>query len=544
MRAPARFRPIPHAPLARPAWIARIGARAELAVCCLVAAFAAIPPVLLIGRALVGDVTPTGVYTGLSFDQLQYLAWVREAGDGILISNLFTTDASSGVFLHPVFLASGLLSSLGVPVAVAWFVWVPVSVAALLVGVIAYMRRLFPSRSQRIAALVLALFLAPPIQPLLDLLGSGSPNELNLLRLLGSQLQAVSGLWGYALNAIAIALLPLVFLALERALDEPERRRRLVAAASAGAFLMAWLHPWQGVTLGLVLAGLLVWMRFDRAKLIPLVAVGASAAVPLLYYFALSRLNVDWSTASTNRLPHPSLVEGVKVAVGLSPFILLAALGVRRPRNMQDMVLVLWPLACAACIFVPAAGWEYALAGASIPLSVLMVRGWQRLPLGAIRARGLARPLAIALIAFVAVPAAAYQVDSFVHGVRQAWFLHYSTPEEHRALEFLRTWPEPGGVVSTPQFGPVVPAATGRSVWSGHAVWTPGGGKREDLAWQMMGERLDRGEVRAVLAGSGAKFFLADCRFPPARVSDALGSAVTPLRTFGCAGVYRIAAAR
>jgi hypothetical protein len=541
MRAPARVRALPHARVDRPAWVYVLGGRAELVACCLVVAFAALPPVLLLGRALAGDLSSTGVYTGLSVDQLQYLAWVREAGDSLLISNLFRTDGSEAVFLHPVFLASGLLAKLGVPVPVAWALWLPVAAGVLLFGVLSFMRRLLPAGPRRSAALILAFFLAPPVQPLLDLLRPGNPlADLNLLRMTGMQLQAVSSLWGYVLRALAIALIPLVFLALERAFDDPGKRRRLVAAASAGAFALAWLHPWQGVVLGLVLAGLLLWFRSDRAKLLPLLAVGASAAPPLVYYLALSRLSDDWAIASTDPLPAFSATQWLLLAISLSPFLVLAAFGVRRPRHMQDVVLILWPLACAACMLMPAAGWEYGLASASIPLSVLMVRGWERLPLGAIRTRGLAGPLAIALIAFVTLPGAANLVRSFTDHVQSARFLYLSEPEERQALEFLREHPEPGGVVAAPHLGAVVPATTGRSVWTGHFAWSPDHVEREALLREMMDGRLARGATGELLAGSGAELFLADCRFPPARVKRALGPAVAPVRTFGCAGVYRI----
>jgi hypothetical protein len=115
------------------------------------------------------------------------------------------------------------------------------------------------------------------------------------------------------------------------------------------------------------------------------------------------------------------------------------------------------------------------------------------------------------------------------------------------ALLLARVWlgderhPEPGAVLATPTYGGVVPSATGRRVWAGHFAWTPDYLERQNLIRRMMHGHLSPREERAVLAGSGAEFFLADCRFPPDLVERELGQAVTPVRTFGCASVHRIA---
>ncbi|MCX6387384.1 MAG: hypothetical protein NTX07_01480 [Solirubrobacterales bacterium] len=60
-------------------------------------------PLLLKGRVLSGA---DGLFPP---DQLQYLTWIREAGDHWLIGNRFDMRTDHRVFLHPGFLLSGLV---------------------------------------------------------------------------------------------------------------------------------------------------------------------------------------------------------------------------------------------------------------------------------------------------------------------------------------------------------------------------------------------------------------------------------------------------
>ena len=64
------------------------------------------------------------------FDQMQYLAWVREAGDSLLISNTFDVAGSANDFLHPMFLLSGLVHRLtGLEVTASYLLWLPVALS-------------------------------------------------------------------------------------------------------------------------------------------------------------------------------------------------------------------------------------------------------------------------------------------------------------------------------------------------------------------------------------------------------------------------------
>src|SRR3954452_5847374 len=140
MESSAQVRPAPATlPLHR-----RLTLRPTLVLCAALAGWAAIPLLALAAKTLLGDESPTGAYGLVAIDQLQYLAWIREAGDHGLISNLFTIGPPHHVFLHPFFSVSGILWRLGVPLQLAYLVWVPITVAALFYGITAYVQRMLP----------------------------------------------------------------------------------------------------------------------------------------------------------------------------------------------------------------------------------------------------------------------------------------------------------------------------------------------------------------------------------------------------------------
>ena len=205
--------------------------------------------VVLVRLVAYGDV-PTGADGPLTGDQLQYLAWVRDAGSHGLASNLFELRPSAHVFAHPIFTLSGVLRWLGVPVAVAYWVWKPLAVGVLFAGAAALAARLLPGeRRAQAAAVALALFSFTPIAALAGWAELGSAAGREDLIPSAWELFAAGSLWGYMPTAIAVGLMPAVVLAVERALD-PARR----AAGRGARWYAAWAAaaglPSRGCTRG------------------------------------------------------------------------------------------------------------------------------------------------------------------------------------------------------------------------------------------------------------------------------------------------------
>ena len=211
-------------------------------------------------------------------------------------------------------------------------------------------------------------------------------------------------------------------------------RRRWQLLAAASGLLVSWLHPWQGlILLGVLTGTLLLGERRDRFSLIVIPALATIA--PLAYGVVLSRADPSWAAFQTRTMTSGTRVWWALLA-SLGPLVLVAALGVRRPRGNGELMLLLWPAVNALVYFVIPEFPPHALSGVTLPLSILAVRGWRRLGL-----RGAAGAAAAAVaIAAYTLPAAAYHAQqsyldlSGAAGHETVNSLIELTPHEHAAL--------------------------------------------------------------------------------------------------------------
>jgi len=267
-------------------------------------------------------------------DQQLYLAWIRESGSDILISNEFRIGDSKGVFLHPMFLVSGLLWQLGVPLKLALLLWKPIAAAVLGAGIWLYTGRFLEAR-ERIAAAALAAFYFSPVLPLLVWGGAGLDGlDRFYLTLVSGESMAALQLWGYLHAALVIGVMAFFVLGVERLLAPGRASRRVLAGTSAIGLVLAWMHPWQGAILLAVMAGVAVWGRLDLRYWI-LAVPGAAMLAPMVYELLLSKLDADWKVdAAQNAGTHAPLWI---VAAGLAPLVVPAdarAVGGRVTRGL------------------------------------------------------------------------------------------------------------------------------------------------------------------------------------------------------------------
>lgn len=495
----------------------------------------------VLGGLLVRVWTQGGVLSGADGfvvgDSLQYLNWVRQAGEQVLIENRFDLEDGPATLMHPGLLVSGAAYWLGASPVVAYLLWKPVAVAVLFAAALAVARRFCARTDDRRLALVLALFACSPIAAFVGWGEIGGPAVKADVDFATGELWPGSYLWGYPFTAIAVGLLAFALLAYERGRDSGSRRG-LVWAAVAG-LLVAWLQPWQGATFALVIlaAELLALRRgrVARAAARDLAAPLAATALPLLYFLALSRVDPSWELAGmANDLPRwPWWVTVASLAFLAIP----AAAGYAgRTPDFGHLLLRLWPLG-AFVVFIQPAGTfpAHALQGMSLPLAVLAVLGLRRV----LGERRVPLALAASVVLVLAVVGTAYRVDAIRGGVnigRQPFFLE---PGEHEALRWLDRLDEPGGVLTPAYLGAAVPAYAGRETWIGVFSWTPSFLGRERAALALFAGRLDPGEARALVARSGARFLLVDCQ-GRAELADVVeGFTARPVR-FGCAAVYRV----
>ncbi len=521
---------------------------AEIALLVALAAWALFPLVLLLIYAAQRHARFTGAdgLIGadgvLGADQLQYLAWARDASaHSGLASDLFSLSPSGHVYLEPLFAIGGALYSLGASLPVAYLVFKPLAILVLFGGCVAWARRLFSGQPAAAAASVtLSLFLCTPVAALFSWthLASGSGSFRFSLFLLSDELLAADKLWGYVPSAIGLALVPVALLAAERALDpDPGTRRRrrprvaptapapLIVAAVA-ALVASWLHPWQGITLVLIFVGLAVVRGLRQWIALSMVAV--AAGLPLIYYYWLSHSDPAWQLAG--RYEVISRFGPLVLLAGLGVLALVAALGVRRPDGvMIEQALLLWIGACFVTYFVNDSFAPHALQGLSLPLAVLMVRGWRRLRLPPVAG--------VVALGLVTIPGLAFNARKFVRTADSPLVQYYLPRGDAAALDWVTHDAPPGGVLAPTPFAAVVPSQTGRAVWVGDGYWSrdyPARARRVD---RLFGGRMSPAVARRFVAGTGAAILVSDCRHP-ADLTGQLGAAVRSVHRFGCARVY------
>ena len=506
--------------------------RAELALLAALVAWGFFPVVLLLIHAADTGATYTGAdgligaHGVLGADQLQYLAWARDASAHGLASNLFALAPSAHVYLEPVFGIIGGLERLGVPLVVGYLAFKALAAVALLAGAALWARRLLPGRGARVAAVVLALFLCTPATALVNWLQTGSAPYRFAMYLIGDELTPATKLWGYLPAALGVALMPVALLALERALATDRRRAPAIAAAAA-ALLSSWLHPWQGITLAIIVAALALVRRTPR-EWPALGVVLIAAAAPLAYYGVLEHADAAWRLAA--RYEHVARPPAGVLLAGLGPLVVIGALGIRAPRGAAaEQMLALWVPAGVIAYVVNGAFAVHALEGLSIPFSVLAVRAGARLRLPA--AAG------IAAVGLLTAPGLAYAARKFVR-TADSPLVQYALPRsDAAALRWVRDHGPSGAVLAPTPFAAVVPAMTGRRVWVGNGFWSPDYAGRSAAADRLFaGRTVSAAQARAFVASTGARILVADCPADPA-LARRLGGLVIAVRRFGCARV-------
>lgn len=516
-------------------------------------------------------------------DQLQYLAWIKDASKHLLASNLFVLHGTPHDYLEPMVFASAGLVALGAAPAIALLVWQPVAVVAVFGTVRLLIRRQLSGRLETRVALCLALF-------------AGLPSVY-------VDLWLPFWSWGYqvALLALASALGSLLIY------DRGRRGGRGVWLAAPLGALASWLHPWQGEVLVVMIVGAeaAMWVQGQRPRLVRMLAVIVVSVLPLIYYLILQHLDPSWRLGQLGSSGSPPVTTAL-LPVGLLGLPALLAYRLR-PLTFMQAATRIWPLAAIAVFLLSRAGLgsspTHAFLGLTIPLAVLGVQGVAslgrrtqfaaRVPsfrsstalparfslrrrrgfllgrraavdgrgfslghLTPVNGRGfslrrvprvrwpslrsLAAPtVAVAAVLGLTVPAA---VSKFSLAQRQVREIKAPRRDEQRALDYLAHDPQPGGVLTWIHLGAMVPMDTGRHTYIGDCYWSlPDCFGRNTDAWLLLNwAKLPPRVAVPFVFSSGARFVLKDCR-EQQRVWHELRSIVIATHRFGCATVYEIA---
>jgi hypothetical protein len=363
--------------------------------------------------------------------------------------------------------------------------------------------------------------------------------------------------WGYPFTLLAVAATIYALLSYDRARADG----RSSVAPGLLAALAGSLHPWQGELFVLMVLGAelvgggLSWRELRRGARSPRLRLAALtlglALVPLIYYFSLSKLNIDWQLgqiASKHRFP------AISIAVALAPLGLVALLGLRGPAGgFVGRATRLWPLAAVAIYLqaLTAQGGSplHAFDGVTVPLALLAVTGYTRLRTerGAIgrlwpRSRRSQSLVLACALALGTVPATYEEM-------REAWVAlrpaagnaNFILRSEKHALAYLRHESDPGGVISSPYLGMMVPGYTGRRTYDGNCIWSePNCADRDANTKSLLSGQLDRADALQLVSSSHARFVLVPCGSATAKLERQLRSLTSSATQFGCAAVIEL----
>jgi hypothetical protein len=479
----------------------------------------------------------SGLYLG---DQMQYLGWIRDSARHVLIGDPYRVGGSQHDYFQPGLAISGVLFRMGIAVWLSYLLWVPFAALALFVAARMYVRRLISGKAARRCALILALFY---ISPVAELAQRTHWNQGIFVRSMSLEMWPGFYLWGYPFTAITIALMIGTLIAYQR----DRRDRKVRPWAPICALLCAWLQPWQGATLLLIVlvSEAFLWWRHQRTALAMPALTAAGALLPLGYYFLLSHLDPTWALSGrvnfSQGLPLPDLL------ITLLPLAVCAVFAYRGfSVTFESLAVRIWPFGAVVILkFIQLTHIgtfpKHSLQGLSIPMAVLAVTGARRLDVG-LPARGRVVLASLLLAALIGFPVAqelenARTISSpSIFGGSSPYLI---TSSEKEALDYLNSTSLPGAVLSSVYLGQIIPAETGRNTWVGIYSWTPDYATRVAQANQLFSGQLSPESSVDLVRSSGARFLLADCQHQT-DLRSKLGPLIESEQHFGCATVYSV----
>ena len=428
----------------------------------VLAAFAAVSVFVLaidVGRVVFDGAVWTGTDGVYIVDQMQYLAWIKDASHHFLASNLFVLRDTPADYFQPAVVISGGLSAVGVAPWLSLLLWKPVAVAAFFFAVRAYARRSLDGLWPRRVVLVLTLFFGSftLVYGNWSVLGDLFPGFLS---------------WGYTFGLMALAAMVWALVSYD---DARAAGRRVWLPGVLGG-MSSLLHPWNGeLLIALVVAAELVMLagrRYGREHIRLTATTLIVTGIPLLYYAILGKADINWKLA---QLASKHAFSFWSIALAVAPLLLPAVVAYRtRPATFLAAATRTWPLAAFAIFLLSGTSLGatplHAFQGITVPLAVLavegfMLLGWRRLPRPAL--------IGAVAVALFTIPATLEEL-SIAHTLAAPTRgnANFIQRDERSALNYLAHVKKPGSVMSQPYLGTTVPGRTGRRTYVGDCLWS------------------------------------------------------------------------
>ena len=478
-------------------------------------------------RVVVNGSVWTGTDGVYIVDQMQYLAWIKDASKHVLASNLFVLRDTPADYFNPAIVVSGGLTALGMAPWLSLLLWKPIAVIGFFFAVRGFIWRLLGGLWPRRAALVLALFFGSftNVYGSFSVLGDLFPGFLT---------------WGYVFSVLGLAAMVGALVAHH---DSRLSGSRIWLAGLLGG-MASLLHPWNGELLvAMVIAAegvMAIGRRYGRAHVKLTVATVAGTGIPLVYYAILGKTDLSWKLAQVASKHAWSFWS---ITIAIVPLLVPAAVAyTRRPTTFLAAAARTWPLAAFAIFVLSGTSLGatplHSFQGITIPLAVLAVEGLQIIGWSRIQRPVLAGAV---LIALFTIPTT-YEELKIAHGLAAPTTnnANFIKPSERDALNYLANLKEPGSVMTRSYLGTYVPGKTGRRTYVGDCLWSEPGclNLTYNAQWLFVGSATPAA-AQSFILGSGVRFVLADCQ-TTTDLPKLLGPIIRSAHGFGCAAVYEV----
>ncbi len=485
-------------------------------------------------------------------DQYTYLAWMEQSARGrLLTENPFTTEPHRRILFRPFLAAGGFLSRVpGVSLIGAWELMKLLSGAVLLFLIYRWIALFVRRPGERLAPFLVAAFssglgwlLAGPSVNSTDL---WVPESITFLSIHQSPHFAAS-----------VALMLIVLITYHNALV----RRSALAALPGGiaAFFLAWIHPFDIVTLGVLLstwtAMIVLLEPAHRGAPIRAIALIALFALPVVarlrHLLTAEPVFRLWTESIHGESPPP-----VAYLCGFGLILPLAALGVRRlvtlphrgnracvrPLTIAAMPLI-WIAVTTILVYAPFPFQRRLIQGVHIPLALLAGLGvntlLDRFPLTA--HRGGARIAALLVLVALLFPSNGAQIGRDFSAFAAGRAPEYLDTRYIDAFQWLRRETDPAdAVLSSIQTGHFIPALAGNRVFLGHGELTVDSHNKMAAANRFFRGAMSPDEAEAFVRRTGVTYLFIS---PAEKMGDAdwIGSwdRANRVYTNGLISIYR-----
>lgn len=445
------------------------------------------------------------------WDTNSYFTWIRQATDGNWLFSLkYTSEQTPNLVFSPIFLTMGMAVRAGVALPVVWFGTQAVSIAVLVFSVWAFLRHFFPRPTHRLFALSLAT-LAGGFGWVFYFLNAIPPFSWRPVDISLSEATIARSLMWPFLFCFALSLLLLSFDRILR-YDATGRCRHLIIAGLLGSVLTL-IHPYDVVTLSAVAVIFLVVRKAWRSWK-PATIFFAISAAPLLYYLSLIQ-NPIYAATSKATMFSPTFIAYLLGLGFLVPFVLAGFIfqvsGGSMKRNSAWTLAGIWLFVIPFLLYAPIDFQRRLVEGWIVPAAIFACVGmfmvWEKLRRASWFRSVVVRGLVIAGTVAVMAMSLFVLVKSDVEHVQTKEFPYFISDVMLNATKWLDEHTAKSDVVlSSMDFGNVIPRLSGNTVFVGHWAQTKDFDAKDNLAQAFFAGKMDKGTIAEFLRSNNIAY--------------------------------------